>query len=147
MADPAMTSVSLTVILVVAACGGAGDCGALRASGGDLKVSVTHEDGCGGRTWLATVTFGDGRTQALAGDRDGRVTGVVIGDFSGDETVDLVVTAERQRVFGFVRHGPILFGQELPSPAREGAAAIRAGRLLVGDLAWDPASDAWIQPD
>jgi len=136
-----------TLALAGLACGGGGECDATVRTGGDLTVTVTSEDGCDGATWRADVAFLDGRTQVLAGDRDGAVLGVVIGDFAGDSLADVVVVVEPRRVFGFVRLGGILFGRELPSPPGQGPVTIRGGRLFAGSPAWDAARDVWAQPE
>lgn len=137
----------LVAVAGLACAGGEGDCGPITRASNDLTVTVTPENGCMGATWRADVAFPDGRTQVLAGDRNGVVVVVLIGDFSGDSLADLVVEVEPRRLFGFTRQGGILFGRELPSPPGPGEIAIVEGKLTVGPAAWDPALGVWARPD
>ena len=132
------------VALAVLACGRGDACGPVSASGDGFEVTVTPEGGCGGRTWRADVSFADGRTQALAGDRAGEIRAVMIGDFSGDSMPDLVITVAPGRVFGFRRQGGIFFGRELPPPPGQGSLVLRAGRLESGGAQWDPVAGIWV---
>ena len=59
------------IALLAGACDGGGECAPRMAEGGGVQVIVMAEGGCGGTTWRADVTFADGRTQALAGERAG----------------------------------------------------------------------------
>lgn len=135
------------LLLLLTACGGGDECGPLEAASGDLSVTVTQTGGCGGATWEAVVTFADGRTQALGGDRNGPVTHVMLGDYSGDGAPDLLVVTGMDRLFGFVQQAGILFGRELPATMGEGTAALRDGRVWVGSMYWDPEHGVWMRGD
>ncbi|MEX0690404.1 MAG: hypothetical protein WD934_09115 [Gemmatimonadales bacterium] len=102
----------ILLVLMLAACA-EGDCPPIEAERDGLRVMVTPVGGCGGGTWSAQVTFPDGRTQTLAGERDGAVTAVQIQDVSGDGIADIVVLVERDRRCEFIRQGSVFFGREI----------------------------------
>lgn len=140
-----MRGTPAALLLLAAACGGA-ECPPLMASAGDVRVTVMPEGGCGGTTWRADVVFGDGRTQALAGEHAGGITAVLLGSFAGDSAPDLAIAVEPGRVHAFVRQGGIFFGRELPPPPGEGTATITDGTLRVGSAVWDADAGVWRQP-
>jgi hypothetical protein len=103
----------LVLVLVLGACGEGAECPPVQAERDGLRVVVTPTGGCGGGTWSAEVTFPDGRSQTLAGEREGEVTVVQIEDVSGDGIGDIVVLVERGRRFEFIRQGSVFFGREI----------------------------------
>lgn len=133
-------------LLVLAACSG-GDCPPMTAQAEGLRVVVTPVDGCDGPTWRADVTFRDGRSQRLAGERHGMITAVMLGDFTGDSIADLVVAVQPRRIYAFAHQGSVFFGRELPpAPDPDGALSLVNGAVWVGSARWDVATAAWRTP-